>query len=181
MKIVPIEDQYIERCLEIYSPYISNSHISFENKVPSLSEYRMRVKKYSAQYPWIVAIESGQVLGFAYGAEFKQRQAYQWSVETSIYLSENAKGRGVAGKLYDSLFDYLDKAGYYNAFAGIALPGDISVAFHEKFGFNKVAHFKNVGYKNEKWVDVGLWQKEIKKISDQSSPLAPYSFSDLLP
>ena len=112
-----------------------------------------------ATLPYLV-IEDTQsaVIGYAYASKWKGRCAYRFSVETSIYLAESAAGKGFGAQLYPALIDRLRATDVHLVIAGIALPNEASIGLHEKLGFEKVAHFKEVGFKFEKWVDVGYWQ-----------------------
>lgn len=143
----------------IYNYYIENTIIIFEEQ--PLSEEEMKERIQSAKLPWLVFEESGQILGYAFASEWKSRCAYKYSVESSVYLDINCKGRGIGTQLYNELLQQLKELKYHTIIAGIALPNEVSVKFHEKFGFEKVAHFKQVGFKFEKFIDVGYWQKQI--------------------
>jgi L-amino acid N-acyltransferase YncA len=163
-----------ETCLKIYSPYIIDSIVSFEYDVPSVEEYEGRLEKIIRDYPWLVYEEKGVVEGFAYGSCFRTRTAYQWSVETSVYISQKAQGQGVGRKLYGKLFEILVAQGFINAYAGISLPNEQSVKFHETMGFSKVGLYEGVGFKNGKWIDVGFWFKKLKERTQ--NPKVPARF-----
>lgn len=143
---------------EIYNYYIKNTHHTFETEPLSVEEMRKRIGEISGNYPYLVFEEDGEILGYAYAAPFKLRQAYAYSAEASIYVKNDAKQKKIGTQLYVRLFDELAETEVHAIFAGIALPNDASVNFHERLGFEKVAHFKEVGYKLGRWIDVGYWE-----------------------
>lgn len=145
---------------EIYNHYIRNTVISFEEVPLAPDQMGERIEAVQGNaYPWLVLEQEGRVLGYAYANLWQQRIAYRHSVEVSVYLSHLHCGQGVGSLLYSELFERLSQLDLHVAIAGIALPNDSSVAFHEKFGFRKVAHYQEVGYKANQWIDVGYWQK----------------------
>ncbi len=113
----------------------------------------------SASLPWLVAEEGSQILGYAYATQWRARSAYRFSVEITVYLAPEYTGRGIGSKLYGQLFPILQARGIHAVMGGIALPNEASVALHEKFGLRKVAHFEQVGFKFNQWIDVGYWQR----------------------
>jgi phosphinothricin acetyltransferase len=142
----------------IYNPYVQNTVISFEQKQLPKTEMAKRIAEYSALYPWLVAEVNGKVVAYAYATRWRTREAYDHTLESTIYVDKDYTGRGIAKPLYLELLRQL-KARKVHAVVGcIALPNDASVALHEKCGFVKVAHFPQVGRKFERWVDVGFWQ-----------------------
>lgn len=143
---------------EIYNYYIQNTHQTFESEALSAEEMQTRISEIAEDYPYLVAEENGEIYGYAYAAQFKMRQAYEFSAEVSIYVKADAKQRGIGSKIYEKLFDELKETDIHALIAGISLPNDGSVKFHEKLGFTKVAHFREVGYKLGRWVDVGYWE-----------------------
>lgn len=144
------------RLAEVYNHYIRNTIITFEADELSAAEFAQRLKAHPANLPWLVIEERGRVVGYCYAGPWKQRSAYANSVETSIYLDQAVCSRGIGKRAYSSL---LSKIGDYHAImGGIALPNDASVALHEALGFRKVAHFREIGNKFERWIDVGYWQ-----------------------
>lgn len=143
---------------EIYNFYIKNTHQTFETEPLSADEMRTRISDISEDFPYLVAEENGTICGYAYAAQFKLRRAYEFSVEVSIYVKADAKQKGIGTQLYEKLFAELRETDFHAIIAGISLPNDASIRFHEKFGFEKVAHFREVGYKLGRWVDVGFWE-----------------------
>lgn len=140
--------------LEIYAPYVLNTGISFEEQVPSLDEFSARVEKYIAGWRCLVAERDGRVLGYAYGSAHRERPAYRWSVETSVYVASDAHRNGVGRSLYQLLTPQLAERGFCNAFAGVALPNAASIALHEAVGFRHIGTFPRVGFKLGAWRDV---------------------------
>ncbi len=143
---------------EIYNYYILNTHHTFETEPLSAEEMRERVDEICENYPYLVAEENGEILGYVYATQFKLRQAYKHSVEASIYVKNQAKQKGIGSQLYEKLLAELAETDVHAIMAGISLPNEASVKFHEKLGYEKVAHFKEVGYKLGRWVDVGFWE-----------------------
>ncbi|HXB55039.1 MAG TPA: arsinothricin resistance N-acetyltransferase ArsN1 family B [Vicinamibacteria bacterium] len=144
--------------LEIYAPLVRETPISFELAPPSVEEFRERVRKITARTPWLVCEADGEIQGYAYAGPFRARPAYQWAVETTVYVAAPHRGKGVARALYTALLTGLRLAGYYRAYAGITLPNPASVATHERLGFEPVGVFKEAGFKLGHWHDVGFWQ-----------------------
>jgi L-amino acid N-acyltransferase YncA len=145
----------------VYAPAIVGSTISFEEEVPSVQEIAGRMSTRPAM-PWLVADVDGEVAGYAYASLHRQRAAYRWSVDCSVYLAAAYHRRGFGTSLYDRLFDELRDLGYLTAYAGIALPNEASVGLHERLGFTLVGVYRNVGYKNGQWLDVGWWAKPLR-------------------
>lgn len=143
----------------IYGHYISNTIITFEETLVSNEEIRARLQKVTgAGLPWLVLEEDGAVVGYAYAGRWHERSAYRFSVETTIYLDAHQIGRGHGTTLYAALLERLRAQGLRAAIGGIALPNTSSVALHEKLGFRQVAHYREVGFKLDRWIDVGYWQ-----------------------
>ena len=163
--------------LEIYTPAVTGTPISFEETPPSPAEMAGRIRRTLERYPWLVCDGDGRASGYAYAAVFRDRAAYQWSVEVSAYVHTEARRRGVARGLYTSLFEILRIQGFVNAFAGVALPNEASVALHESLGFETVGIYEQVGYKQEGWHDVGWWQLRLRE--PISPPPEPTPFAEL--
>jgi len=143
---------------EIYNHYVLTTTISFELEAVSVEEMAQRVVEVSALFPWLVYEEDGRILGYAYATKWKARKAYQQSVESSVYMAKDSGGKGVGTQLYRALLVELKARGVHAVMGGIAQPNAGSVALHEKMGFVKVAHFKQVGRKFDQWIDVAYWQ-----------------------
>jgi len=165
--------------LGIYGPFILNTSFTFETEVPGSEIFAKRIMSYLADWPWLVCEIGGELAGYAYATRHRERAAYQWCVESSVYVRDNYGQKGVAGALYAALFDILTFQGCRNVYAGITLPNDKSVAFHKKFGFTPFAEYKNVGYKLGRWSTVSWWQLRIGEYSD--NPAAPLKFPEVDP
>lgn len=157
--IRPIETKDLPRVCEIYNHFVLTTHASFETEPVSVEEMERRMQEYTSNYPWLVYEENGEVLGFCYASKWKPRHAYRFTSEVTIYLDKDHLGKGIGRKLYKELFAQLKDMGIHSMIATIALPNQKSQALHESLGFNQVAHFKDMGFKLEKWIDVGYWQK----------------------
>ncbi|KGM36966.1 GNAT family N-acetyltransferase [Streptococcus sinensis] len=152
--------------LDIYAPYVENTAITFEYEVSTIEDFGNRIAKTLEKYPYLVAEEDGLILGYAYASTYYARAAYDWAVELSVYVSQDARGKGVGSKLYDKLEDMLDQMGYIHFLACISLPNQDSLAFHAKRGYQQVAHFPKIGYKFERWYDIVWLQKSLDKVTE---------------
>ncbi len=160
----------------IYRPYVTASHFSFEEIAPRTHEIAARMS--NPLYPWLVTEEEGCLVGYASTSPMRNRAAYRWSVETGIYLTPSAQGRGIARRLLGAHLDLLQRQGFVTAIAGIALPNDASVALHEKLGFILSGIERGVGFKLGEWVDVGRWQRDLAP--RDAEPAEPRPFELLL-
>lgn len=143
---------------EIYNHYVRETIITFEETEVISAEIEKRIEDITAKYPWIVFEENGEILGYAYGCEWRTRSAYRFTAECAVYLRHDLSQKGIGSKLYQELLQQLKNKGIHVMMGVIGLPNDPSIKLHEKFGFKKVAHFPQVGFKFQKWVDVGYWQ-----------------------
>jgi len=166
-----------EGILEIYGPYILNTSFTFETDMPTLPAFKSRINDYLEHWPWLVCEIDGTIAGYAYGARYRERTAYQWCVESSIYIHDDFQKTGVGKALYHVLIEILKKQGYRNVYAVINLPNEKSVAFHERLGFKYFATYEKVGYKLGRWKNVGWWQLSINEYGDEPDP--PIKFSGL--
>lgn len=147
---------------DIYNFYVVNTRTTFEERKVSDKEMSIRLKKVvDSDLPWLVAVIDEAVVGYAYATKWKERSAYRFSVESTIYLANGTEGKGVGSVLYQALFNKLKLKGINNVIGGIALPNPASVGLHEKMGMEKVAHFSKVGFKFDEWLDVGYWQLKL--------------------
>jgi L-amino acid N-acyltransferase YncA len=153
---IKIEDS--NQVCAIYNYYILNTTITFEEIAISSAEMQEIIEKVSSKYPWLVYEENDEIIGYAYANEWKVRAAYRNSVEITIYLKNGCTGKGIGKLLYQELINELKEMKIHAVIGGIALPNSASLALHEKFDFQKVAHFNEVGYKFNTWVDVGYWE-----------------------
>lgn len=175
IKIREVSVDDTAQLLEIYALYVRDTAISFEYTVPSIEEFHKRVLRILQKYPYLVAEEDGKVLGYAYADEFKGREAFNWTVETSIYVESGCRNSGIGRKLYDALEQELRLRGFNSMCACIAFTDDSqdpyltngSVNFHEKQGFSLVAHFHRCGWKFSRWYDM-VWMEKL--IGDEGVP-----------
>lgn len=147
-----------EQLCEIYNHYVLNTTVTFEEGAVPVDEMASRILETLQSLPWLVVEEGDRALGFCHASRWKGRCAYRYSVESTVYLSPEAAGRGLGTELYSNLLKELRERGLHTVMGGIALPNDASIALHEKFGFEKIAQFRQVGNKFGKWIDVGYWQ-----------------------
>lgn len=152
----------------IYAPYVEGTAITFETEVPTVTDFASRIKKTLEKFPYLVAEEEGRVVGYAYASTYKDRAAYDWTVELSVYVAQEARGKGIGSLLYDALEEDLTARGFKNFLACIALPNPASLALHEKRGYEQVAHFKKVGYKFDTWHDIVWLQKSLVGEMDEN-------------
>jgi phosphinothricin acetyltransferase len=144
---------------EIYNHYVKTSTITFEEEPVSHSDMAVRMQEIQTlSYPWLVATISSDVIGFAYAGKWKARAAYRHSTEITVYVRAGQERCGVGSALYGQLLPALRSLGVHAVIGGVALPNDASVRLHEKFGFQKCAHFREVGFKFNRWIDVAYWQ-----------------------
>lgn len=156
--IRPARNNDAQAIVDIFNYYIVNSTATFEQQPLDKTEIGARIQQTeSHKLPYIVCEKDGLIVGYAYASKWQGRCAYQFSVEVTVYLAPQAIGEGHGTALYEALFFELRKRSLHVAIAGIALPNPGSVALHEAFGMNKVAHFEEVGFKFGAWVDVGYW------------------------
>lgn len=157
--------------LSIYAPYVENTPVTFEYRVPSVEEFAERIRRIQSMYPYLTARRDGEILGYAYASVFKDRRAYDWSVETSIYVAQKARGQGIGTLLYTRLEELLKRQNVCNLCACITYPGPESIAFHERMGYKKAAHFHKSGYKFKTWYDMIWMEKFINEHEDEQKPL----------
>ena len=159
----------------IYAPVVRNTAISFELEPPTIQEMEQRIQQTLRQFPWLVCEQANVILGYVYASPHRARPAYQWSVDTTVYVHHAYRGHAVGRALYTALLKVLPLQGYYNAYAGIALPNAASVGLHEAVGFEAVGVYHHVGYKLGQWHDVGWWQVGLQ--AHVTTPTAPLPLS----
>jgi L-amino acid N-acyltransferase YncA len=148
-----------EALARIYNYYVRETIVTFEEEEISSQQMAARIEDVAgAALPWLLAEDQGVIVGYASASKWKVRSAYRFSVETTIYLDPERFGKGIGTRLYRELLSLLRPRSIHSVIGGIALPNAASVALHESLGFAKVAHFKEVGFKFGRWVDVGYWQ-----------------------
>lgn len=146
----------------IYAPIVRETPISFEYDPPDVGEIARRMEKVLASRPWLVCEEDGVVVGYAYANTFRERAAYNWGVEVSIYVRGDAHKRGIGRALYQTLFDVLRALNYCQVFAGATAPNESSERLHAAMGFELIARFPAAGYKFGKWHDVVFWRLALR-------------------
>jgi len=159
----------------IYAPSITHGAATFETMLPSVEVMRERIRTRLLQYPWLVWEDAGSVLAYAYAGRFRDRAAYDWIAETSIYVHAATQRRGIARKLYGTLLDVMRLQGISQAIGAITLPGAVSVAMHESMGFTAAGVWRQCGYKLGQWWDVGVWQKELQTAHNPPEPVIPFA------
>lgn len=158
----------------IYAPSITDGVATFETVLPGVDAMAARIQAKLQHYPWLVWDEGGQVLAYAYAGRFRERAAYDWIAETSIYVRADAQRRGIARRLYGVLLGVMRAQGMTQAVGVITLPGTASVAMHETMGFTPAGVWRQSGYKLGQWWDVGVWQKELQAATNPPAPVAPF-------
>jgi len=161
-----------DACAAIYRPYVDDTCISFETEAPSPADMARRIASAAERHAWLVLEDNGRVVGFAYGSPFKERAAYRWSCETSIYLEVGRRRTGAGRVLYEALHARLADRGYHRVFAGMTLPNEASAGLHRSVGFEPVGVYRKVGWKHGAWHDVAWMQKTIG--NDEQPPVEPH-------
>ncbi len=160
------------RAADIYRPAVAASAATFELEPPSADEMGRRIEETLRFWPWLVCDVGGHAVGYAYAGKHHQRPGYRWSVNLSVYVDVRFRRSGVATALYTSLLGLVAAQGHVNAYAGIALPNDASVALHEGLGFTAVGVYHQVGHKFGRWHDVGYWERPLaERVSNPSPPV----------
>ena len=160
--------QDAKRLVEIYAPYVKDTAVSFEYKVPSVEEFEERIRHVTEKYPYIVCLKDDQIVGYAYASAYSSREAYSWTATSSIYVDKDFHRQGAGSLLYKELEERLRKLGVVNLLAGVAYIEDNdeyltkdSYYFHTKMGYEKVAQMKAIGKKFERWYDLIWLQKKL--------------------
>lgn len=147
----------------IYNHYIRETVVTFEEQPVPDAEMASRLQKVQGDsFPWLVAVRAGDVVGYAYASQWKPRSGYRFAAEVSVYLDPGHVDQGIGSALYRQALSTLQASGIHVAIGGVALPNDASVKLHEKLGFEKVAHFREVGFKFHRWIDVAYWEKFLR-------------------
>ena len=155
-------------CAEIYAPYVRDTTITFELEPPNEEQMAERIERALSSHAWLVLVDDDQVIGYAYGGEFKARAAYRWSCEVSVYLAGNRHRSGGGRALYLALFERLSARGFRTAVAGMTLPNEASVGLHASLGFEPVGTYRRIGWKLGAWHDVAWAQRPLA--TDQEPP-----------
>ncbi len=146
---------------EIYNYYIQETAITFETEIVNSEEIIKRIEKVIKKHNWLVYEEENKISGYAYYCQFRDRSAYDYTVESTVYLKNNIHGKGYGRLLYEELFKDAERKGFREMIGVISLPNEKSISLHEKCGFKKVGHMEKVGLKFGKWIDIGIWQKHL--------------------
>jgi phosphinothricin acetyltransferase len=155
-----------EACAAIYAPYVTDTAISFEMDPPSPAEMAKRIAVAAQTHAWLVLEDEGRVVGYAYGGPFKDRAAYRWACEVSIYLELGRRRTGAGRMLYQALFARLAERGFRTALAGMTLPNEASVGLHRAMGFQDVGTSRRIGWKHDSWHDVAWVQRALAVAPD---------------
>lgn len=167
--------------LEIYAPFCCDSPVSFELQPPTLEEMQQRMEKVLQKLPWLVCDRGGEILGYVYAAPHRDRAAYQWSVESTVYIREAVRRSGIGRALYTSLCKVLVLQGYYNLYAGVTLPNPGSVRLHEAMGFQPIGTYRGVGYKDGAWHDVAWFGRSLQpRVLNPQPPININALRDTL-
>ena len=161
MVIRPCTSHDIAAICAIYNYYIESTVITFEETPVSIEQMRARIDVITQTYPWLVCELEGEIIGYAYASQWKERSAYKHTAEVTVYLHREKTGMGAGSALYRELFAQLQQQGMHVLLACIALPNLASEKLHESFGFTQAAHFPEVGFKFNRWIDIGYWQKTL--------------------
>lgn len=163
---------------EIYRPYVENTSISFEYDAPSSEEFLQRIRSTTAEFPWIVCLSDNEIIGYAYAIPHRNRTAYQWSADVTIYFSETFHRKGIAKITYETLFSILKLQGIHTLLAGITIPNEKSVGFHTALGFELLGTYQNIGFKFGKWHDTQWYQRPINDYT--TTPTPPKKFPEIM-
>lgn len=161
--------------LAIYGPFVTDTTVTAEYDVPSASEFTGRIERFTKKTPWLICEIQGKVAGYAYAAPHRERAAYQWSVETSIYVDPAYHRMGIATALYSALFELLYLQGYYSIYVGITSPNPKSISFHQSMGFEYSGTYRKSMYKFGEWRDVTWMGKSLREHSGEPSKTLLYS------
>lgn len=162
----------------IYAPHVLHSATSFELVPPDAEEMAGRVRALVATHPWLVAIIDEVVVGYCYASPHRARPGYRWCTEVSVYVSPDQHRGRIGRALYTALFEVLARQHYVNAYAGITLPNEASVAFHEAMGFEEIGTYRNIGFKLGRWHDV-VWYSRLLG-APPAEPKEPIPLAELL-
>jgi phosphinothricin acetyltransferase len=168
IRLATVDDA--EQILAIYAPFCRDTPVSFEMQPPTVEEMGQRIAKTLKSLPWLVCANEAQIIGYAYASLHRERAAYGWSVDVSVYVREGLHRKGLGRALYTSLFAVLRLQGYYNAVAGTTLPNPGSIGLHQAMGFQPVGVYRNIGFKCGAWHDVAWWHLSLREPSPEPQP-----------
>ena len=163
-----VQKEDSERLVEIYSYYVLNTAVSFEYEVPTVEEFRQRIKKITSKYPYLVCLKDNKIVGYVYAGEYSSRSAYSWTAAMSIYVDKDYRRQGIGSAMYKAIEPRLKDMGIINLLAGTAYCDTedeylthASSSFHMSQGYSEAAHFKNIGKKFDRWYDLKWCQKSL--------------------
>ena len=148
--------------LDIYNYYVLNTTVNFDIDPLSLETFTDKINHIVSEYPYIVYEENNEILGFAYGSRFRPRPAYNYTSESTVYVKHTAHGKQIGSKLYAELIRLLKETDLHTVLGVLTVPNEASINLHEKFGFEQVAHLKEVGLKFGEWQNIGIWQLKLR-------------------
>ena len=172
--IRPVTEEDAEALLAIYAPYVTDTFITYEYTVPTVEEFRERIRATIQAYPYFAAVENGRIIGYAYASAFHPRTAYIWSAEATVYLNRTERGRGIGRLLYEKLEEALKQQNVQNVNACIAYPNPQSIAFHEKMGYRQVGKFTDCAYKLGQWLGMVWMEKYLGTHENPPQAFLPY-------
>lgn len=156
-----LHENDIKKLLEIYNYYVVNTAVTFDIEPLSIDAFNDKVNRIKVDYPFLVYLENNEILGFAYGSRFRPKPAYDFVVESTVYVRYNAHGKQIGTKLYAELLQLLKQKKLHTVLGVLTIPNDASIKLHEKFGFKQVANLEEVGFKFGRWHNVGIWQLKL--------------------
>ena len=171
--IRPAKKADAARCAAIYAPYTEGA-ITYEYPAPDAAEIARRMEEVTAAYPWLVCERDGEVIGYAYAHRFRERMAFDWTVEMSIYLDRDALGGGIGTALYSALIELLAALGYVNAIGTVATPNPPSERLHEKCGFERLFCVERIGWKMGEWRDMTYYMLRLNPPEGKPAPARLY-------
>ena len=163
-----------EAILEIYAPIVRDTAISFEDEVPTVEEMRARIREKLQRYPWFVAEEDGELLGYGYAGPLRDRAAYRWSAEVSMYIRPDVQHKGVGTAIGMRITEALLRMGVVTLFGGTTLPNAASEGIYLKSGFESAGVWRKAGFKHGRWHDVGWYQRAIREVDGEPPPFVPF-------
>ena len=172
LRIATVADT--DAILAIYAPYITGSTATFETEIPSREIFRQRVEEILTTYPYLIAEEDGETVGYAYAHRESERAAYDWNVELSVYVRQERHGAGIGRRLYTALLTLLTLQGVQNAYVRIALPNPASEALHARMGFRRLAEHRDTGYKMGEWHTILYMERVLGDHAIPPAPLIPF-------
>ena len=161
-------------CVQIYTPFVTDSAVSFDEQPPTLEQFSDKIAHLNESHAFLVAEVDGQIAGYAYAAPYRERVAYRWAAEVSVYVASANRHQGVGRRLYEALLELMRRQGFRIAIAGITQPNDASMALHTSLGFAPVGIFRRIGYKHGAWRDVAFLELDLQPDADPNlAPVAP--------